>query len=369
MSIHSTGVVRLVAGASAIALVIASAGFGGVFAWKIGSQHSYILGCLTVLFALALEGIKPLAVCGVFTPRSLGSFIASLLVASTAIAYSLTSELSLVAMSKGDLRSEREKASSSSQKAEDRYGRASKELASLKPSRPVAEVEALVASYGRGQGRCAVENGTGRMVCPQAAPTSLLAELARAKRKAELDAILNEAAPNTGTVVADPGSQALATYLGSLGIVVSPDTLSQWLNLIPVLALELGSALAFVVVGSLPKGIEIAQPQPITLVQTTTKPRPTTVVQPKPQPLTVVQPSKPQPITLPTALPSPQLAGILVRYLQDHGGSIFTTERGLAEVLGSNKPMVRKTMHILANQGVLALEATKRGTKLAISKG
>ena len=65
-----SGVTTIVATACATALVIASAGFGGVFAWKIGIEHSYLLACLTVLFAVALEGIKPLAISAAFLAQS-----------------------------------------------------------------------------------------------------------------------------------------------------------------------------------------------------------------------------------------------------------------------------------------------------------
>jgi len=54
MATHTTGVVRLVASACAFGLVLASVGFGAVFAWQIGIQHGIILAGLTVLFAVAL---------------------------------------------------------------------------------------------------------------------------------------------------------------------------------------------------------------------------------------------------------------------------------------------------------------------------
>ena len=45
---------------------------------------------------------------------------------------------------------------------------------------------------------------------------------------------------------------SIATYLASFGVAISVATLAQWLNLVPVLALELGSALAMVLVSVLP---------------------------------------------------------------------------------------------------------------------
>ena len=51
-------------------LVIASAGFGAVFAWQTGSTHGPLLGCLSVLMALGLEAAKPLAVTPSATARA-----------------------------------------------------------------------------------------------------------------------------------------------------------------------------------------------------------------------------------------------------------------------------------------------------------
>src|SRR5262245_38427890 len=53
-----------VAGISAAGLVLASAGFGALYAW--GSQHGLLMASLTVLFAVALECCKPLSVAAAF---------------------------------------------------------------------------------------------------------------------------------------------------------------------------------------------------------------------------------------------------------------------------------------------------------------
>ena len=58
MTSHTTIAIRVVAVTSATGLVIASAGFGGVFAYKVGVQHSILLAGLTVLMALALRGCE-----------------------------------------------------------------------------------------------------------------------------------------------------------------------------------------------------------------------------------------------------------------------------------------------------------------------
>src|SRR6202795_2345333 len=55
----------LVSLASAL-LVIASAGFGMLFAWQVGSKHDAVLGSLSVAMALGLEISKPFAISGAF---------------------------------------------------------------------------------------------------------------------------------------------------------------------------------------------------------------------------------------------------------------------------------------------------------------
>ena len=352
MSIHSTRLVRVAASACAIALVISSAGFGAVFAWKIGIEHSYLLACLTVLFAVALEGIKPLAISAAFQAQSFLRGLCLLILGLVAVAYSLTSELSLMATSRGDLRAHREQASETHRMAQERHSRAKQELASLKPSRPVRELEALAKAPSKE--RCAVENGTGKWVCPS--KPGIQAELGRAKRRAELEAILDvqEQALADGPTakVADPGSTALATYLGSLGIAVSVNTLAQWLNLVPVLALELGSALAMVLVS----GLQTMVPK---------SPEPKIEALPEPQILTPEPPTGMPLVKLPR--PTEAIAALVLNHLKTHGGSISSTERGLAAVLGTSKPTIRRTIQALSASGMVVVQASKQGTRLQLA--
>lgn len=116
---------------------------------------------------------------------------------------------------------------------EGRLKRAEQELDSLKPSRPVSELEALIAAAAN-QCRVAVSNGYRQTVCTK--PPALLPRLGRAKRRAELEAILAEATGiGVAAPVADPGATSIATYLVAVGITLSPERISTWLNLIPVL--------------------------------------------------------------------------------------------------------------------------------------
>ena len=176
MRIDSTGAIRLVACCSAVGLVIASAGFGGVYAYRVGIEHSPLLAALSVTFAIALELCKPLAIQAVFISFGRWSPVRGLLMALlglVAITYSLTAELSLMAASRGDLASSREHASDSSKLARERHSRAKQELATLGKSRSVGELQAMREGWKR-----AYPNQ----------PWVLEPELARAKKRQALEA-------------------------------------------------------------------------------------------------------------------------------------------------------------------------------------
>jgi hypothetical protein len=310
-------------------LVTASAGFGAVYAYHVGIEHSLALATLTVLFAVALEGIKPLAIAQAFQSFAFWAPMRGVALASlgvVAVAYSLTSELALMSASRGDLAAERLRVSERGNIARDRYANAKTELARLAPSRTVAEVEALIGAF---KPLCRMIRG--ESVCTR--PVPLIAELARAKRRKELEAILGETgaqvASGPAVVVADPGASALATYLSALGISVSSDLVAQWLNLVPVLALELGSALAGVLVTSV------------------------SYTRAKIVEATLVLPA-------PTAVERDRVSQGILRHLQAGGGSLRGTHRSLAEKLGAGRNTVSRALNNLAASGLIAVATSKR---------
>jgi hypothetical protein len=66
MQLSSTKLVPLVAKVAATGLCFASAAFGGVFAYTVGIHGGTLLAGVTILFAVCLELIKPLAIAGAF---------------------------------------------------------------------------------------------------------------------------------------------------------------------------------------------------------------------------------------------------------------------------------------------------------------
>lgn len=265
MTTSNSKTTRAIAAASATLLVVASCGFGCIYAWTQGHAHGTALGALAVCMALGLELGKPLAVAGMFS--SLRAWrptqaAALALLAAVAIAYSLTAELTLMAMTRGDLVAGRAAESEAARKAGERYARADAELKALAGARPAGEVRAEISAIDvlpgvtiNGVPCGGTLNGkVTREHCPKRA--ALVAELARAERRAELTAELKgaekDAAASGGseTRAADPGATALATYLAALGLAVPATLLTEWLVLVGVVALEVGSALAGLLLAS-----------------------------------------------------------------------------------------------------------------------
>jgi hypothetical protein len=168
-------------------LVISSAGFGCAYAWTQAAHHGPLLAGLAVAMALGLECAKPLAVESVFTclrRLAIGRALAMLALAIVAIGYSLTAELSLMATTRADATAGREKLADERQKAADRYKRAAAELSTVAPHRPAAELQALLAGKD-----CSRPAG--------AQVRALCAELGRAERRTEIEAMLSKAETDT----------------------------------------------------------------------------------------------------------------------------------------------------------------------------
>jgi len=357
MTIGNTTLIRVVAVCSATGLVVASAGFGAVFAYKVGIQHGILLAGLSILMAVALEGVKPIAISsGIEALRNYrwGISVPLLALGGISVAYSLTAELSLISMSRGDLVAERQ----SKSKSADRIEAELTAIGIIRPSQAVqGELAALLSDKRLNDCQGWLESVRLRTTCiEKVAP--LKAELANAERREQLQASLAQpdAQPSK---VADPGSVALATYLRAVGLNLSAEVVAQWLILVPVLALEVGSALAMV------------------LVQSSSTVSPTAqAVTPEPvEPPRKAANRRGSPPTSPqgeiSAFPEPTVdrstvAKAIVNQLQAAGGSLSRSERGLAKLIGTSKPTARRAIHGLAAAGIIALEASRSGTVMRL---
>lgn len=372
----------LIAKLAATSLVTASAGLGSYYAWSAGSQHGWLLGGLFVMFAVGLEFAKPLAVSAAFTAlRSWYVFRGAALtvLAIVAVAYSLTAELSLIATSRGDAVAQREAAikatadaEQAARRATERYDRAKGELATLPTTRPAAELQADIDRLllRPGTNGCVVIDGrVTKEVCPKVA--ELRTEKARAGRRAELEQILGEPVPaataaTTGQQAVskpDPAASSLSTYLAVFGLIITPALLSEWLVLVPVIALELGSAFSVLLVQSFSGSGGAGATE---LVQPSVS-RDEPVVQQQSQ---VPMDQGGPPVTTGAAEADAQarekVKSAIVSQLQKSGGSVQAGERGLARLIGTNRSTMKRAINGLVMAGLVAAEATRSGTMLRL---
>jgi hypothetical protein len=246
VSFGQRAVVALV-GFGAGLLIAASAALGTYFGYLTGSHFDWRLGVVFAGAALGGEIVKPFAMRAAFDALGRLNLLraaACLSVALVCVGYSLASELALSATGRGDMVAERKSQSDGAGDARANRARWVAELGKLKESRPLSELEPLVAS-ARPTCRIYVTAERRETVC--AKDPKLLSEYGRAKRKAELEAKIDSTKQGTDKT-ADPLAAASAFYLGAAGYRFSSDELSIWLYLVPVLFLEIGSAFSVIVV-------------------------------------------------------------------------------------------------------------------------
>lgn len=240
------------------------------------------------------------------------------------------------------------------------YETAKNELTALKASRSVAELEALLAAQSaqlRGRG-CAVENGTGRFVCPKNA--TLVSELGRAKRRAELETRAEKARGELDLMYtprqANSDMHALAGYLMAFGMPVSGDTLNKALILLAVITIEMGGGLALTLAMSLSDKGSGAQP-----VQTSP-------VHPQPQEPSTSLNNQGQ--IMPTRTvhsPAQTSRDRLLDMVRDAQGGLRTGHRGLGEQLGVSATRAGQLLRDLAADGSIRVRSSKTGSVITLA--
>lgn len=343
----------------ALLLIAASAALGTTYAYALGAHFGPWVAYAFAAMALGGELVKPVAIERAFAHglRRPVSALVCLAVASVAIAYSLTAELGFSAGARGDLAARRASEIEAARRARAASVRAGDELARLKPARPVAELEALVAG-AKPHCRIVVGHGFRDTVCSK--PAALVAELARAKRRAELEAAI-AAADKVDTTVAeaDPQAAAVVAYLAAAGIVAAPATVATWLHLLPVLLLEIGSAFGLLVAGG-------GQRLPAARA---TVAAPATVAEPAPAPMATVAEAHVRPATVATVASGPRPASrqplpeakAVLEALARAGRPMSNDE--LAAALGVHKGTASKRVKALGP----AIVKVRQGREVALS--
>jgi hypothetical protein len=250
------------------------------------------------------------------------------------------------------------------------YDAAKAELATLKPARAVAELEALAA---RQQCRIVVTNGRRDTVCGP--PPAVLAELGRAKRRAELEGTMQRASDALASgpaKVANSDAKALARYLTALGLDVGAERLNDLLVLLAVLMVECGGGLALSV------GMALAATRCVGAeTPETERSEGASLVVPgtAPNTLNTAAPSAwnaergaSKVFRTPSAqrLPPVQDANILA-IVRAAGGSLQTSTRRLGVQLGRPGATVHAELRRLAGAGLVMLNADSRGTRITLA--
>ncbi len=370
MAALSTTPARATVTAGTTLLIGASAALGTYFGFQTGSHHHALLGLIFGGAALGGELLKPFAVAAALDAlRRLDILrgVACLAVGLVCVVYSLASELALSAGSRGDLAASREAQSDALHAAREKRQRAIDEMAGMKPTRSVAELEALISAASSTSARrtwhgcqVRVSNGVRDMVCPP--PPALLAELGRAKRKAELETVVasaEKAMAGTGHVVkdADPLAAAVAYYLNAAGWKTAAETVSPWLYLLPVLFLELGSALGLVVAGTTAATDKPAdgQTEHREAVRTTTQ-------------ITTERPADQAQTTRERTVHSPVLStrDRLLAMVRDAKGPLRTGHRALGEALGVSATRAGQLLRDLVADGLVRVRTSKTGSVVTL---
>jgi hypothetical protein len=378
---------------AAFGLVAASTTYGGYFAWHTAATVNGILAIGAVTFAVSLEVVKPQAFAAVFDAARAKSQRATLgLLAVVAALYSLTAELQLTAMSRSDVTASRQQtindtASAARQRAA--LERELNELTTDQPAAVAAKMSKLISENPKA--RCDLKPGDddygtqSKKVCPQIAALELERDAAETaqKRRAEITSILGTVADTSGDVdgdhavtQSDPGASALATYLAVVGIAVQPETVAEWLVLVPVVALEFGSLFAGLLVASTPSqaansekdivGRGVRQTPKIEVSDAA--PNNDRVQSESPETLAANEKPQQSPTVLSAILPMVPLkarsandaAQRLVEYVRQSGGVVQISGRTLAETLACKHGTLVDAVEALSATGVLTSEPKGR---------
>lgn len=389
---HTPVATRSVALAAASLLIASSAALSVFYAWTTGEHVGPVVAIAFAAAALGSELLKPLAVIVTLdaarTFRPITASAAALL-ATVAVVFSLASQLGLSTTTRGDQAAERAAVSDAVTRHAARVHRAEAELATMAPARPAAELapmaDILRATPGSNGCRGEPDGPISRRVCAEVA--KLEAEMARADRRAALEAVVSSPAPAgpvTAVGAADPLATALSAYANAAGRPVSTDAVAPWLALPLIALLEVGSALGLLVARSVgrtsAKPADHAQrPRPMTgerealsaVAAVPSLPAPMAVAQTEGDVVELCGPATGQTAPLPpvalAAEPSTGTAAKLLAELRAKGGELTVTQRGLAARLGVSAARVNHALHELAASGFLSLETSPAGTRVALA--
>lgn len=252
------------------------------------------------------------------------------------------------------------------QKAQASYNAAKAELDTLKSARPVAELEPLVEA-ARPVCRIVVTTGSRDTVC--AKPPALVAELGRAKRRAQLEGTMQKATTDLAankTKAANSDARALATYLTALGWDVSEDRMNKWLVLLAVLLVECGAGISMTIGMALSAPTVARQSGPQDPAAQTTMAAP--VSQPVTAPATVASQIGPPAATVASHGAAPGNSSSAILAALSHAGGRVESIRKLADQIGRSRAAVTAECRAMVADGLLSMNRGRHGYVVALAR-
>ena len=270
--------------------------------------------------------------------------------------YSISAALGSAGAGRMDAAAQEQDTTGTRKRAQAAYDTAKGEIEGLKASRPVGEIEALVAAA---KPVCRiVQNLAGRSeVCSK--PPVLLGELGRAQRRAELASSMATASGQLATTptgrVANADAKVLARYLAALGADIGPDRLNDLLVLLTVALVEMGGGLSLALglaLSAAPAGRPEASPS-----------TPADHSGQSVQPPVHALPSTPATAPVhPTARPA-----TVLDWVAEQGGRAVTSRRKLADALGRPATTVADELARLVAAGAVRATPGPRGTMIELA--
>jgi hypothetical protein len=222
---------------SAAVFIGASGATNVLYGWSKGTDlptslvWAGVAGAVAVIFALAWPAVLKSLEAKRWSAAALSLFAVVL-----AGSYSVTAALGSAAGGRMDAAAQEKDTTGTRKRAQDAYDTAKAELATLKPTRTVGELTAM-------------RDGWRRAYANQ--PWVLEPELARAKRRAELEAKMDGATKELKTTgpakVANSDAKVLSRYMAAVGADITLERLTDLLVLLAVLMIEAGGGLSLAV--------------------------------------------------------------------------------------------------------------------------
>lgn len=368
MSGLSTPAPRLASNIShgvALTLLAASATMNTAYGWSKGDTFATqcvwaaIAAGSAIIFTLAFPALTK-----AFENRNWSAVLVALLGLVLFGAHNVTAALGSAAGGRTNAATAEADTADIRNKAHTAYNGAKAELDTLKASRPVAELEPLLEAV-RPQCRVVVTSNSRETVC--AKPPALVAELGRAKRRAELEAKMAKAtedlSANMRGQVANSDAKALAEYLNGLGFKVDQERVNKWLVLLAVLLVECGAGISMTI------GLAFSAPTaaaPVSQHGQQAEPAQTAVAAP------VSQLGTPAAILVsqsgsPPAAPTDRLGADIITALNQAGGRVESLRR-LADQIGRPRAAITAECKAMATAGLVMLARGRHGTMVELRR-